>query len=108
MLGTTRSGLQGAKALLVERMDRVANRLFVTGERPCDAGGSFPTSRSQQNLAAPQHKGIRGTQPGGEHLLFLLGEVADKNVWFHGSEYTTSRITFLENALVVPCSLQML
>jgi hypothetical protein len=28
-----------------------------------------------------------------------FGMVADKNVWFHAFEYTTSRITSLENAL---------
>ncbi len=31
--------------------------------------------------------------------MFLFGKVADKNAWFHAFEYTTFRLTFLENAL---------
>src|SRR5690348_9403157 len=99
MVGTARSGLQSGKSRLVEGVDSMANRLFVAGERLCDAGCGFPASRGQQDLAAPEHEGIRGTQPGAERLLFLLGKVADKYACFHGSEYTTSQITSLENAL---------
>jgi len=33
--------------------------------------------------------------------VFLFGKVADKNAWFHAFEYTTFRLTFLENALVM-------
>lgn len=77
----------------------MANCLFVAGECFRDARGRFPTGRGQENLAATEHKGIRGTQPGGSRLLFLFGRVADKNACFHGSEYTTSQITSLENAL---------
>jgi len=99
VVGTARSGLQGATSLLVERMNGMANRLFVAGEGLRDAGGGFSTSRGQQDLAATEHKGIRGTQPRGKPLLFLFGKGADKNAWFHGSEYTTSQITSLVNAL---------
>ena len=80
-------------------MDGMANRLFVAGERLRDARGGFPTSRGQQNLAATEYKGILGTQPSGERLLFLFGKVADKNAWFLVSAYTTFRIICLENAL---------
>jgi hypothetical protein len=99
VVGATRSRLQGCPSLLVEGMDRLAHRLFIAAQGSGDLGDRFPTRRCQQNLAATQHKGIRGTQPGTERLPFLFGKVADKNAGFHTSEYTTFRLSFLENAL---------
>ena len=99
VVGAARSSLQGCTSLLVELVDGMANRLFVAGECLRDAGSAFPTSRGQEDLAATKHKGIRGTQPGRERLVVLFGQVADKYTCFHGSEYTTSQITSLENAL---------
>lgn len=43
VVGATRSGLQGGTTLLVERMDRIANRLLVAGECLCDARNRFPS-----------------------------------------------------------------
>jgi hypothetical protein len=99
MVRTARSGLQGGTSLLVELVDGMANGLFVAAERLRDAGNRLPASGCQQDLAATKHKGIRRTQPGAQRLLFLLGKVSDKNAWSHRSQYTTFRITSLENAL---------
>jgi hypothetical protein len=99
MVGTTRSSLQGGKPLLVEGVDSMANGLFVAGEGLCNGRDRFPTSGSQQDLAATEHKGVRGTQSSTEYLVFLFGKVADKNAWVHESEYTTFRIIFLENGV---------
>ena len=104
VVGAARASLQGGMSLVVELVDGMAHRLFVAGEGLRDAGGAFPASRGQQNLAATQHKGIRGTQPGRERLAFLFGEVADKYSCFHGTQYTTSQITSLENALAYSLS----
>ena len=99
VVGTRRASLQSGTSLLVEVVDGMAHPLFVAGEGFGDTRGAFPTSRGQQNLAATQHKGIRGTQPPRERLAFLFGEVADKYSCFHGFQYTTSQIISLENAL---------
>ncbi len=99
MVETARSSLQSGLSLLAEGVDGMANGLLVARERLGDAGDGFPTRGGRQDLAATEHKGIRRTQPGSERLVFLFGKVADKKAWFHGPEYTTFRLTFLENAL---------
>lgn len=102
MMGTARSSLQSGQSFLVESVNGMANGLFVEGESLRDTRSGLPTRGRQQDLAATKHKGIRGAQPGTERLAFLFGKGTDKNAWFHASEYTTSRITSLENALGRP------
>ncbi len=48
VLGTARSGLQGATSPLVERMDRMANRLFVAGEDLGDGGAVSPRAEAKR------------------------------------------------------------
>jgi hypothetical protein len=78
VVGTRRARLQGSTPLLVELVDGMAHRLFVAREGFGDARGAFPTRRGQQDLAATEDKSIRGTQPGSERLVFLIGQIADK------------------------------
>ena len=99
MMGTARSSLESVQSLLVEGMNGMANGLFVAGESLRNTRSALSAHGCQQDLTATKHKGIRGAQPGAERLAFLFGKVADKNAWFHVSEYTTSRITSLEYAL---------
>ena len=65
--------LQDGQSRSIEAVDHVAHRLVVAAQLASDSGGPFPASRSQENLAPTQDKGIGRTQSRLQLALFVLG-----------------------------------
>src|SRR5581483_5553498 len=98
-MGTRRSLAQNRKSMGIEAMDHVAHHLVVAAHLESNLGHSFSASRSGQDLAAAQDKGIGRTQSCLDLALFVFDERSDKNGRSHILEYTTLSIPFRGNAL---------
>src|SRR5258708_38089658 len=98
-MGTRGSFLQHRQTRRVELVDHVAYGLVVAAQKARNLGGSFPTRRCSQNLAAAHHKGIGRTQSRLDLVLFVLRERSDKNGCSHALHCTTFPITSGGNAL---------
>ncbi len=80
-------------------MDDIAHGLVVAAQMVRNRRGTFPAGRSQQDLAAAQHKGIGRTQTSLDLALFVFAEWSDKDGWFHTRYDTTLPTTFGGKAL---------
>jgi hypothetical protein len=65
--------LQDGQSRRREAVEHVAHRLVGAAQLARYQRGSLPTSRSQQDLAATQHKSIGRTQACLDLALFVLG-----------------------------------
>lgn len=88
-------------SVLIEGMDCIARRLFIATESKSNTGSTLQPCRSQQDLTAAKHKGIRGTEPCFEAFLFFFRQRAYKKGRFHAGEYITFPIIPLEFALEI-------
>lgn len=85
-------------SLPVECVDGIANGLLVAGKRLRDAGGVSPRAeaskiwlRRSTNASAERNPAV--------NALRSSSEKSRTKMRSHGAEYTTSRITSLDNAL---------
>ena len=75
-----RAPLQRGAAPGIERPDGIADRLIVAAQRFGDHAGCLATGTGQQDLTAPQDKGIGRPQPLLQGVLFARGQRTDINV----------------------------
>jgi hypothetical protein len=86
--------LQHGQAGRIEVFDHIAHRLVVAAKLAGDCGSAFSASRSQQDLAPAQDKGIGRAQSFLDLVVFVLGQRSDKNGFSHTLYCTTFPITF--------------
>jgi hypothetical protein len=97
----------GARGLLlpagqsdgVEGVQRIEHRLVVAAQQRGDAGSPLATGAAQQDLAAPQHKGVFGAQALLQGLPLIVGQRSHKDGRSHALERTTFSFTHLAKAL---------
>ena len=82
-LGAAGLGLETGQPLGVEGPNGMAYALCGTAELLGDLGRALPAPTGQQDVAASQGKGVRGTEPGCQLLALLGRSRANIERWFH-------------------------
>ncbi len=104
-----RTGVVGPRGALAQRVEptrvegvqRVEHRLVVAAHLLGDAGSALAAGAGQQDLAAPQDKGVLRAQPRGHARTLGVREGTHKNRRSHTGEDTTFSLTHFEPTLGV-------
>src|SRR5262245_24900736 len=77
----------------------LVNRLTRTPQVAGNRGGRLALGARQQDVAAPDCKGIRGTTTAFQGRALILSEWSYKRLWFH-NQYDTAKMAFCPKTLL--------